>query len=51
MGVVAPAPGFLKELGDIVHRHGALLICDEVITGFRLRYGAATNYTAAIPIW
>ena len=41
MGVVAPAPGFLRQLGDIVHKHGALLICDEVITGFRLRYGAA----------
>jgi glutamate-1-semialdehyde 2,1-aminomutase len=40
MGVVAPAPGFIRQLGDIVHKHGALLICDEVITGFRLRYGA-----------
>lgn len=39
MGVVPPGPGFLKDLGDLVHRHGALLICDEVITGFRLRYG------------
>ncbi len=41
MGVVQPLPGFLRELSAIVHRHGALLICDEVITGFRLRYGAA----------
>ena len=41
MGVVPPAPGFLKDLGDLAHRHGALLICDEVITGFRLRYGTA----------
>ncbi|MGD0073465.1 MAG: glutamate-1-semialdehyde 2,1-aminomutase [Candidatus Binataceae bacterium] len=41
MGVVKPAPGFLKQLGEIAHRHGALLICDEVITGFRLRFGAA----------
>ncbi len=41
MGVVPPAPGFLKHLGDLAHRHGALLICDEVITGFRLRYGTA----------
>lgn len=41
MGVVKPAPGFLKQLGELAHRHGALLICDEVITGFRLRFGAA----------
>lgn len=41
MGVVKPAPGFLKQLGEIAHRYGALLICDEVITGFRLRFGAA----------
>ena len=41
MGVVPPAAGFLKQLGELVHRHGALLICDEVISGFRLRYGAA----------
>jgi glutamate-1-semialdehyde 2,1-aminomutase len=41
MGVVRAAPNFLKDLGQIAHRHGALLICDEVITGFRLRFGAA----------
>jgi len=49
MGVVAPAPGFLKDLGDLAHRHGALLICDEVITGFRLRYGAAHEDFGAEP--
>ena len=49
MGVVPPAPGFLKELGAIVHRHGALLICDEVISGFRLRYGAAYELFEADP--
>jgi len=41
MGVVKPAAGFLKQLGELAHRHGAILICDEVITGFRLRFGAA----------
>jgi glutamate-1-semialdehyde 2,1-aminomutase len=41
MGVVPPADNFLGELSALAHRHGALLICDEVITGFRLRYGAA----------
>jgi glutamate-1-semialdehyde 2,1-aminomutase len=49
MGVVPPAPGFLRELGDLVHRHGALLICDEVISGFRLRYGAAYELFDADP--
>jgi len=49
MGVVPPAPGFLKQLSAIVHRHGALLICDEVITGFRLRYGAAYELYDADP--
>ncbi|MGA8568899.1 MAG: aminotransferase class III-fold pyridoxal phosphate-dependent enzyme, partial [Candidatus Binataceae bacterium] len=49
MGVVPPAPGFLKHLGDLAHRHGALLICDEVITGFRLRYGTAHEMFAGEP--
>jgi glutamate-1-semialdehyde 2,1-aminomutase len=41
MGVVAPAPGFLKGLREITKREGALLIFDEVITGFRMAYGGA----------
>ena len=41
MGVVPPQDGFLKGLRDITKRSGALLIIDEVITGFRLRYGSA----------
>ena len=41
MGVVLPAPGFLKGLQEIAHRNGALLIVDEVITGFRLQHGSA----------
>ena len=41
MGVVPPEPGFLKGLQEIAHRNGALLIVDEVITGFRLRNGSA----------
>ena len=49
MGVVLPASGFLAQLSEIVHRHGALLICDEVITGFRLRYGAAYEIFGAQP--
>src|SRR5216110_1913729 len=41
MGVVPPAPGFLQGLREITRKNGALLIIDEVITGFRLRNGAA----------
>jgi len=41
MGVVAPAPGFLEGLREISNREGALLIFDEVITGFRMAYGGA----------
>src|SRR5246500_268949 len=41
MGVVPPAPTFLSGLRDITKKNGALLIIDEVITGFRLHNGAA----------
>ena len=41
MGVVPPEPGFLKTLRDLTRENGALLILDEVITGFRVGYGGA----------
>ena len=41
MGVVAPRPAFLEGLREITRAHGALLIFDEVITGFRVMYGGA----------
>ena len=41
MGVVPPKDGFLQGLRDLTKRHGALLIFDEVITGFRVEYGGA----------
>jgi len=41
MGCVPPAPGFLESLREITTRHGALLIFDEVMTGFRLALGGA----------
>ncbi len=41
MGVVAPAPGFLEGLRAIATREGALLLFDEVITGFRVAKGGA----------
>jgi len=49
MGVVPASADFIRELGAIAHRHGALLICDEVITGFRLHYGAAYDLVGATP--
>jgi len=49
MGVVPPNAEFLKQLAQLAHRNGALFICDEVITGFRLRYGAAYEMFGAEP--
>jgi glutamate-1-semialdehyde 2,1-aminomutase len=41
MGCVPPQPGFLEALREITADHGALLILDEVMTGFRVAYGGA----------
>ena len=41
MGVVPPEPEFLERLREITQRHDALLIFDEVMTGFRVAYGGA----------
>jgi glutamate-1-semialdehyde 2,1-aminomutase len=41
MGCVPPQPGFLQALREITAREGALLIFDEVMTGFRVAYGGA----------
>ncbi|HEX7317032.1 MAG TPA: glutamate-1-semialdehyde 2,1-aminomutase [Pyrinomonadaceae bacterium] len=41
MGCVPPRDGYLQSLRDITRRHGALLILDEVMTGFRLARGGA----------
>jgi glutamate-1-semialdehyde 2,1-aminomutase len=41
MGVVLPEPGFLQGLREITQQHGALLIFDEVMTGFRVHLGGA----------
>lgn len=49
MGVVAPKPQFLKELAALARRNGALFICDEVITGFRLRYGSIAEEYGVTP--
>jgi glutamate-1-semialdehyde 2,1-aminomutase len=49
MGVVPPAAEFLKGLREVATREDALLIFDEVITGFRLCYGGAQNLFGANP--
>jgi glutamate-1-semialdehyde 2,1-aminomutase len=41
MGVVLPSDEFLAALRQLTRQHGALLICDEVMTGFRVAYGGA----------
>jgi glutamate-1-semialdehyde 2,1-aminomutase len=49
MGCVPPAPGFLEGLREITSRYGALLIFDEVMTGFRLGYGGAQQLYGVTP--
>lgn len=49
MGVVPPKPGFLEDLREITQQYGALLIFDEVITGFRLSLGGAQEYYGITP--
>lgn len=44
-----PAPGFLEGLRAITKRHGALLVFDEVVTGFRLALGGAQEYYGVEP--
>jgi len=43
MGVVLPADGFLKAIRRLCTKNDAVLIFDEVITGFRIRYGSVQN--------
>ena len=49
MGVVPPRPGFLETLREVTRENGALLIFDEVITGFRLAYGGWQTLTGIGP--
>ena len=49
MGVVPPQPGFLDSLRQITSQFGALLIFDEVITGFRVAYGGAQTIYGITP--
>jgi glutamate-1-semialdehyde 2,1-aminomutase len=49
MGVVPPLPGFLEGLRTITERHGALLLFDEVMTGFRVHPGGAQALYGVTP--
>jgi glutamate-1-semialdehyde 2,1-aminomutase len=49
MGVVIPADNFLLKLREITRKYGALLIFDEVMTGFRLARGGAQEYFGVTP--
>jgi glutamate-1-semialdehyde 2,1-aminomutase len=46
---VLPEPGFLEGVKELAHRNGALLIFDEVVTGFRLANGGAQEHFGVIP--
>jgi glutamate-1-semialdehyde 2,1-aminomutase len=48
-GVIAPEPGYLSAVREITRRHGALLIFDEVITGFRVAAGGAQQRYGVTP--
>jgi len=49
MGVIPPRPGFLNSLRELTREFGALLIFDEVITGFRVGYGGAQSLYGVTP--
>jgi glutamate-1-semialdehyde 2,1-aminomutase len=48
-GGILPLPGYLDEVRQIAHRHGALLIFDEIITGFRMALGGAQSHYGVTP--
>ena len=49
MGVVLPKPAFLNDLRLLTLERGSLLIFDEVMTGYRVAYGGASNYYGMLP--
>ncbi|MFY9550159.1 MAG: glutamate-1-semialdehyde 2,1-aminomutase [Thermoanaerobaculia bacterium] len=49
MGLVLPKPGYLERVRELTRAHGALLIFDEVITGFRLAPGGAQQLSGVTP--
>lgn len=49
MNIAEPLPGFLGEVRELAHRHGALLVFDETITGFRFANGGAQELFGVTP--
>jgi glutamate-1-semialdehyde 2,1-aminomutase len=49
MNVVEPLPGFLESVKELAHKHGALLIFDETVTGFRYAIGGAQQHFGVTP--
>lgn len=49
VGAEEPANGYLESLKELAHRHGALLVFDETITGFRVSLGGAQAYYGVTP--
>ncbi|KID27817.1 glutamate-1-semialdehyde aminotransferase [Prauserella sp. Am3] len=48
-GLLTPPPGYLAEVKNLAHRHGALLVFDEVVTGFRIARGGAYEVYGVAP--
>ena len=49
VGLVEPPDGYLQGVVDLAHKHGALVVFDEIITGFRLSIGGAQEYYGVTP--
>ncbi len=49
MNIEEPEPGFLESVKELAHKHGAVLIFDETVTGFRYAIGGAQQYFGVVP--
>lgn len=49
IGVESPKDNFLEKVRDLTHKHGAVLVFDEMITGFRISLGGAQEYFGVTP--
>lgn len=47
--IISPRPGFLAAVRELTHKHGIVMIMDEVVTGFRYGLGGAQDYFGVIP--